>query len=136
MDRCELDGADWTIPAARVKGKHDMLIPLSKKARAVLDSVPVIGSAGKGPVFTNDGKTPISGFGKAKVAFDKAVAKMCAEAGTTALRAGPSTTCGELRAHCLHAPALTPTMPSAVLAMRSKASAGPMTGMTSAAKRQ
>jgi integrase len=71
MTRAEIDGADWGIPAARVKCKRDFLVPLSGKAAAVLATLPVIGSA-TGPVFTNDGRRPLRGFGKVKAAFDKA----------------------------------------------------------------
>jgi integrase len=71
LDRRELDGRDWLIPAARVKGKRDFLVPLSDPALAVLSRLPVIGSAHKGPVFTHDGRRPLSGFGKSKAAFDK-----------------------------------------------------------------
>jgi hypothetical protein len=41
------------IPAARAKGKHDVLIPMSDKAREMLKKLPVVGSAEQGPVFTN-----------------------------------------------------------------------------------
>jgi integrase len=72
MDRSELDGMDWLIPATRSKGKRDFLVPLSNAALSVLALLPVIGSPEKGPVFTHDGGRPISGFGKSKAAFDKA----------------------------------------------------------------
>ena len=42
MRRSELNG-EWLIPAARYKGNHDHLIPLSDAARAVLDDLPVLG---------------------------------------------------------------------------------------------
>jgi integrase len=71
MDRGEIDEGGWLIPAARFKGKRDFLVPLSDAALAVLAEMPVIGSIKKGPVFTHDGKRPLSGFGKAKAAFDK-----------------------------------------------------------------
>jgi integrase len=63
----EIDGSDWTLPAARNKTKVDLIRPLSKAALAVLDEC-----RGSGPfVFSTDGKTPISGFSKFKRAFDK-----------------------------------------------------------------
>lgn len=71
MDRAELNGADWLIPAVRFKGKRDFLVPLTPAALAVLAELPVIGKADKGPVFTNDGTRPIGGFGKAKDKFDE-----------------------------------------------------------------
>jgi integrase len=70
----DTDGAQWTIPAARYKNRAhgiltgmDMVIPLSKAARAVLSSLPRIGTY----VFTTTGRNPISGFSKWKRAFDK-----------------------------------------------------------------
>jgi site-specific recombinase XerD len=68
MRREELSGDEWLIPAARYKGKHDHLVPLSQAAQAVLAQVPVIGR--KGWVFTTSGEVPISGFSKAKRQFD------------------------------------------------------------------
>ena len=44
MDRKERSGPDWLIPAARVKGKRDFLIPLSEAAVRLLDSLPVMGT--------------------------------------------------------------------------------------------
>jgi integrase len=72
MTAAELDGADWLIPAARVKGKRDFLVPLSSKALQVLAALPDLGKTHDRPVFTLDGRRPIGGFGKAKAAFDKA----------------------------------------------------------------
>ncbi len=71
MTRAELEGSDWLIPAARVKGKRDFLVPLSGAAMAVLDELPSIGTSSNGPVFTHDGQRPLGGFSKAKAAFDK-----------------------------------------------------------------
>jgi integrase len=67
MTRQELDGAIWTLPAARNKTKTDLVRPLSKQALEILSE-----GAG-GFVFSTDGgNTPISGFSKFKLAFDKA----------------------------------------------------------------
>jgi integrase len=60
MYRLELGGADWSIPAARFKGK-------------VLAKIPLIGRAANAPVFTLDGKRPIGGFGKAKRKLDERI---------------------------------------------------------------
>ena len=70
MDRKERSGADWLIPAARVKGKRDFLLPLSEAAVALLDSLPVIGDGLTGPVFTS-GSHPLNAFSRFKIAFDK-----------------------------------------------------------------
>jgi len=71
MDRSERNGADWLIPAARVKNKRDFLVPLSKAAVSLLDSLPVVGDLRVGPVFTSDGTRPLAGFGQFKPEFDK-----------------------------------------------------------------
>jgi len=71
MDRSERNGADWLIPAARVKNKREFLIPLSKPAVSLLDSLPVVGDLHAGPVFTSDGTRPLAGWGQFKPEFDK-----------------------------------------------------------------
>jgi integrase len=68
MRRTELTGTEWLIPAARYKGKHDQLIPLSRSAQEVLAELPTLGKSGW--VFTTSGDTPLSGFTKFKAAFD------------------------------------------------------------------
>jgi integrase len=72
MDRSEIMGDEWTIPAARMKGKKDFVVPLTAAAKAILAQLPVIGDAESGPVFTTDGRRPIAGFTVFKAAFDKA----------------------------------------------------------------
>jgi integrase len=62
----EIEGADWTLPAARNKTKIDLVRPLSKAALAVL---PV--RQGEF-VFSTDGKMPVSGFSRFKRDFDQA----------------------------------------------------------------
>jgi integrase len=69
ISRSELVGDDWLIPAARYKGKHDHLIPVSAAAQAVLARLPKI--AGCEYIFSTDGKRSIGGFSKFKAAFDK-----------------------------------------------------------------
>jgi integrase len=66
--RDELAGDQWLIPAARMKGKRDHLVPLSKMAQAVLAEVPMVGET---YVFTTNGDNPISGFSKWKADLDK-----------------------------------------------------------------
>ena len=53
---------------ARNKTKLDLVRPLSRAAREIIEALPKRGSF----VFTTDGTTPISGFTKFKVAFDRA----------------------------------------------------------------
>ena len=72
MTWAELDGADWTLPAARNKTKVDLIRPLSATALATLPK------RGAGPfVFSTDnGTTPLSGFSKFKAEFDRAAGVM------------------------------------------------------------
>jgi integrase len=56
MIRSELDGRDWTLPAARNKTKVDLVRPLSDAAVAVLPER----IEGCEFVFTSNGKSPIS----------------------------------------------------------------------------
>src|SRR6516164_6004307 len=66
----ELDGADWTLPAARNKTKVDLVRPLSDAALALLKRVPRIDA---GPfVFTTTGRRPIGGLERHKAKFDRA----------------------------------------------------------------
>jgi integrase len=67
MSGPELDGADWTLTAARNKTKLDLLRPLSGAALAELpDTRPFVFS-------TDGGATALLGFSKAKAEFDRAV---------------------------------------------------------------
>src|SRR6516165_6442823 len=74
MTWAEIDGGDWTLPAARNKTKVDLIRPLSKAAQALLEELPgpQVAKSKAAWVFTTDGATPISGFSKFKAAFDKA----------------------------------------------------------------
>jgi integrase len=69
MRRSEIDGTDWCIPAARYKGKHDHLIPLSPAAQAIIANMPVIDDSDW--VFTTTGKHPATDFATKKREFDK-----------------------------------------------------------------
>jgi integrase len=68
----EVDGADWTLPAARNKTKLDLVRPFSTAAQAVLDELREHRIDGCRYVFSTDGKRPLSGFGKFKKKFDTA----------------------------------------------------------------
>jgi Phage integrase family len=68
MTWAEIDGGDWTLPAARNKTKVDLVRPLSRQAQAILDSLPKAGPF----VFTTNGATPISNFSNFKRQLDKA----------------------------------------------------------------
>lgn len=74
LDWCELDreAASWLIPTFRTKNGTAQLVPLSLGAVAVLDQT----AGGKswprsGYVFSTTGKTPVSGFSKAKRRLDE-----------------------------------------------------------------
>jgi len=68
MTWAEIDGGDWTLPAARNKTKVDLVRPLSKTAQ---DTLPMP-RQGEFVFSTDSGTTPISGFSKFKAALDKA----------------------------------------------------------------
>ena len=53
----------------RYKTKADVTLPLSQAARGVLAAIPRFQNCPY--VFTNDGRSPISGFSKSKKAFDQ-----------------------------------------------------------------
>jgi integrase len=69
MRRDELAGVDWIIPAERMKGNREHVVPLSPAARSIIDGMPKLGPY----VFTTSGRGPIKGFGKFKAKFDAAV---------------------------------------------------------------
>lgn len=96
MEWAELDksAAIWTIPADRAKNGVAHIVPLSASAVAELDAIATVRAADvkkddntddiavddgtwpkTGPVLTTNGKTAISGFSKAKLALDAALAK-------------------------------------------------------------
>jgi len=74
----DLTNATWTMPAERTKNGVAHVVPLSPEAVAILSSLPrkKDGTADSPFVFTTTGKTPISGFSKAKAAVDKAISKL------------------------------------------------------------
>ena len=65
----EVVGTDWTIPSSRYKTAVDVTLPLSQAARGVLAAIPRFQNCPY--VFTNDGRSPISGFSRSKKAFDQ-----------------------------------------------------------------
>ena len=68
MEWAEIDGGDWLLPAARNKTKLDLVRPLSRAAREILEALPKAGPF----VFTTNGTTPISNFSNFKRQLDKA----------------------------------------------------------------
>lgn len=69
-DELNLDDGTWTIPAANSKSNRTHLVPLSPAALAILEAAPRLGDH----VWTNDGKSHVSGFSKAKTRLDSFLA--------------------------------------------------------------
>jgi integrase len=75
MHTSELDGDLWTIPGARYKNKLDHVIPLTAAACALIEAKPEGANGNSWFVFsTTGGAKPFSGYSKAKVQLDKAIA--------------------------------------------------------------
>ncbi len=63
----DLDYSQWTIPSARTKNEKPHFVHLSPQATAGISSLSHVGAF----VFTSNGKTPFSGFSKAKKRLDE-----------------------------------------------------------------
>ena len=68
----DFDQSHWLIPGKKVKNNLSHLVPLSDAALAILESLPRISD---GLIFTTTGKTPVSGFSRAKRRLDKEMVK-------------------------------------------------------------
>lgn len=77
-DELDLEGAEWLLPAARAKNKLDHANPLSDQALAILTELKGDREQPQGPVLTTDGRVPISGFSKLKIALDEEVVRILA----------------------------------------------------------
>jgi len=64
----EIDGDVWVIPRERYKNGKANAVPLSEPVQRILGSIPRTSEY----VFTTTGRSPISGFSKAKAAMDRA----------------------------------------------------------------
>jgi integrase len=84
----DLRARAWRLPAARAKNGRAHTIHLSNAALTVLKSLPKIESD-SGFVFTTNGKTPVSGFSKMKVALDTAMAEVAAKERGEAVKIPP-----------------------------------------------
>lgn len=73
-----LDGAVWTIPKERAKNDTANEVPLPPLAVEILRGLPRTGEH----VFTTTGKTPISGYSKAKATLDRKVLEAMTKAAT------------------------------------------------------
>jgi integrase len=67
------EAAVWTIPAARTKGRRVHAVPLSAQALDVIEELKSTRRENIDLLFTTTGKTPISGFSRAKTLLDKAI---------------------------------------------------------------
>jgi integrase len=63
--RSEIAGAEWTIPAARYKTKHDHVVPLSRAAQACIPP------GGDSWLFTTNGRDAIGNYTWNKTALDE-----------------------------------------------------------------
>ena len=79
MDWRELNqpSSEWTIPAVRAKNGKAHLVPLNPLARTLFDARASDGDwPKKGLIFTTTGKTPISGYSRAKARLDRQIAEL------------------------------------------------------------
>lgn len=76
MRRSELsdDGTSWTIPGSRTKNGRTHVIPLPPLARSIIADMPVILNSDY--IFSTTGKSPVSGFSKAKKLLDAEMTKL------------------------------------------------------------
>jgi integrase len=74
----------WTMPGSRMKNGKPHDVHLSEAARAVLREIPPVD--GCDFVFSTTGKTPVSGFSKAKAMLDAGMTHARAEAAKTVNR--------------------------------------------------
>ncbi len=78
----DIDGPNplWVIPATRAKNGKEHAVPLSPEATAILQALPRIIDPNTGResdfVFTTTGKTPVSGYSKAKARLDREIAEL------------------------------------------------------------
>jgi len=75
-DELDLGTRIWRLPKKRTKNKRDHEIPLSDAAVRIIESLPRIGDAKSGFVFSTTGRTAVSGFSRAKVTIDKSILEL------------------------------------------------------------
>lgn len=97
MHRSELVGLDgdrptWELPGKRTKNGRPHVIPLAPQAAAIIRDLPRIGDGDL--LFTTTGRTPLSGFSKAKERVDTAINARRAKAGVAPM---PDWTLHDLR---------------------------------------
>jgi integrase len=74
-------GADgsWRIPATRTKNHRPHSLPLPPLAFEIITRVPEAKKNESGLVFTTNGRTPFSGYSKAKIALDAEMSRIAGE---------------------------------------------------------
>jgi integrase len=70
----DLDGEVWMLPGSRTKNGQPHRVPLSKPVSEIIRSLSK--TDGTDLIFTNTGRTPVSGFAKVKAALDKRIAEL------------------------------------------------------------
>lgn len=78
-DEVEIVNATWRVPGERTKNKQDHLCPLSPSAIAVLEAIQPDKNLRKGFVLTTNTTAAVSGFSRAKLRLNKAIADAQAE---------------------------------------------------------
>lgn len=110
-EEIDLERDEWIIPATRTKNKLKHLVPITRQMRAILMEVSGGSTDLRGVVLTTNGRTPISGFSKAKAALDAAIDALAGVGVVPGwvyhdLRRTLSTGCGELRIRIEYAEAV------------------------------
>ncbi|MBL6945588.1 MAG: tyrosine-type recombinase/integrase [Rhodospirillales bacterium] len=77
-DELDLENKTWIVPADRSKTGRALKVPLPDKAISEIEAA-ITKSGGGDLVFSTTGKTPISGFSRAKVRLDTATQKLLDE---------------------------------------------------------
>lgn len=72
-EEIDLERDEWIIPATRTRNKLRHLVPITRQMRAIMMRMSRGRTDLRGLVLTTNGRTPISGFSKAKEAPDMAV---------------------------------------------------------------
>src|SRR5262249_25626364 len=75
----QITGFQWIVPKERYKTKVAHVVPLSRQAKVILDSMPVIGRPDEGPIFTNDGRKAFNSFSVAKKDLDSQIRELKGE---------------------------------------------------------
>jgi integrase len=78
-DELNADTGVWIVPGSRTKNGRSFSLTLPPLPQQIIDGVPVIDGAA-GYIFSTNGRTPSSGFSRAKKQLDAAMAKIAGQA--------------------------------------------------------